>query len=122
MDLGWTPRPARAGWAIVVCRRKDRLQLPLPCFRQDPEVLMPLLPSLAETSFPDSSLYPFLCHLSFQKPIPGGGWSQKQQEAPVKRVHILKAQSFGFGGRPFVVIQVGKQKQNTFQLKDKAQF
>lgn len=76
----------------------------------------------AETSFPESSSYPFLCHLSFQKLIPGEGWTQKQQAALVKRVHILKAQSFGFGQRPFVVIQVGEQKQNTFQLKDKAQF
>lgn len=45
MDPGRTPRPARVGWAIVGCRRKDRCQLPLLCFRQDPEVLRPLLPT-----------------------------------------------------------------------------
>lgn len=59
--------------------------------------MRPLLPSLAETSFPDSSLCPFLCHLSFQRSrSQERGWSQKQQAAPVKRVHILKAQSFRF--------------------------
>ena len=39
------PKASLGGWAIVGYRRKDRRQLPLPCFRQDPEVLRPLLPT-----------------------------------------------------------------------------